>query len=547
MEIKLRKHFSEPESKNISNEDKIVQIAKLSNESQESFWISALSECVNLNQFKDCLKLYRSYKKIHENPDLGEKKVKNEQSIVIDNQNPQIELSFKITLVRICFLIIRNNPNFETILSAYQMLKVNEIKFGFLDQGLVHSFEKIAIETTDMIQFYNHLKQTKESDNENIFLKLIKIFCKKCHKLDNETNIENLETSFDIYCYIKENNMNFEDTSIEKNFNDLCKKNLHSFDQKNLWTFVSKKVKVLNESLKQEMNKIYYEMIEKKYECKEIKETYIKIITQSIYSHEAPNEFELFIYKGKLTIPDQKAETINIISKKYKNIIKEMIISEAIREGHFLQKFSQNELFIKFFGLIKGDNEISLIMEECDCTLNEFIKKLENPEKFEYSRFLEMSERIAKAVYFMKKEEVVHRDIKPENIFMIRDKAKLADFSVSHYLKDIRGNSGTKGYKAPELNKKNHKCDWYKCDIFSFGVTLIVSYYSIYKNPDEMQNSQIGEKMDHLTMLAQVEDTYLRALLRRMTDENPDRRPDIEAVIGYLQAISIKVNRNALD
>ena len=74
---------------------------------------------------------------------------------------------------------------------------------------------------------------------------------------------------------------------------------------------------------------------------------------------------------------------------------------------------------------------------------------------------------------------IVSRDIKPENILVKKDySAVLIDFNLACVYAprsdlECRQPAGSPLYSAPELSLDTDKpINWYKCDIYSLGVTL---------------------------------------------------------------------------
>ena len=218
---------------------------------------------------------------------------------------------------------------------------------------------------------------------------------------------------------------------------------------------------------------------------------------------------------------------------------------QNIDEALILQKFSGRENFLTFYGIDekkvedKKSYKISLIMDYCESDLKTYIAKLKKQGFTEAPMevFLYVADAISKAISEMHTEKIIHRDIKPDNIFIFQNQVKLADFSVSTSAEKSMGRSWSKGFRAPELNIRNSGINWYKTDVYSFGMTLICLYKLIRIN-EETQNihSKFNEE------IKQIKDVYIRSLIERMIHDQFNQRPFIKAAQGYFTAIKSKHN-----
>lgn len=154
--------------------------------------------------------------------------------------------------------------------------------------------------------------------------------------------------------------------------------------------------------------------------------------------------------------------------------------------------------------------------------------------------------KILKAVKEIHKNGVCHRDLKTANILLDNNfNPKICDFGFATEIKGKDGSGklsdflGTKSYAAPEIFL-NKEYDGIKVDIFSLGVillnlvtckigfvkaTLDDKYYKniIFRNYIlywKLLKNHIGEISNELKEL------YLK-----MVDYNPDKRPNIEAIL----------------
>jgi serine/threonine protein kinase len=113
---------------------------------------------------------------------------------------------------------------------------------------------------------------------------------------------------------------------------------------------------------------------------------------------------------------------------------------------------------------------------------------------------------------------ISHRDIKPENLVVDREFClKIIDFDVSMRVEDenevVEGQCGTKGWMAPEIEEK--------------------SMYS----PIKADRWSTGKVLFYLLDLE--EDTDLRAIARKLTAYNPDRRLSLQVTSSLLDVVNV--------
>ncbi len=96
-----------------------------------------------------------------------------------------------------------------------------------------------------------------------------------------------------------------------------------------------------------------------------------------------------------------------------------------------------------------------------------------NEKKLSLTRVLDVVAKVAEALDYAHRQEVVHRDIKPANIMLLRDGGvKVTDFGIAKAISSTRTKTGvilgTPNYMSPE-QIMGHKIDA-RTDIFSLGV-----------------------------------------------------------------------------
>ncbi len=155
--------------------------------------------------------------------------------------------------------------------------------------------------------------------------------------------------------------------------------------------------------------------------------------------------------------------------------------------------------------------------------------------------------RIVMGVDSLHKANIVHCDIKIENILVnLKDKkVKLIDFG---FVKKVKKNSyytpqGTLVYAAPELKKFYTVVPGdmlFPTDIYSLGIVL----YAMFTKNINLSNFYYYKENPEIAPLpyenAEIRESFFE-LIKRMTSENPETRPNIEEVKNIMVQIYLNI------
>lgn len=229
------------------------------------------------------------------------------------------------------------------------------------------------------------------------------------------------------------------------------------------------------------------------------------------------------------------------------------------------------KIYGAFYDFIEGSLRYTLVMEFCQYTLTQFIKReFESKEQtlelikkrceFAYTA----SEKLIAAMINLNNKDFSHRDIKPDNIFIGMDGLlKIADFDVSTKIKrddygvtmpTIDANlAGTMLFASPELEEllSNPRLQasvdylyYNKSDVYSLGLTIL----SIITNKDQKiwnkktstLQKTIDSIVDEAVQVSLLKDSFpkvvlLRNVLKAMLIVNPGVRPKFYELSSYFK------------
>ena len=140
---------------------------------------------------------------------------------------------------------------------------------------------------------------------------------------------------------------------------------------------------------------------------------------------------------------------------------------------------------IKCLRYEKRDSTLFLILELCQSDMQ---KLVQDPQfSFEESLKLKFAHEFTQAIKYMHNHNVIHRDLKPENILVKNVNGmwivKVSDFGLSRLIPagvgsgsfSATGNTGTKGWMAPELIGPGRRRYTKLVDVYSGGLIFLSS------------------------------------------------------------------------
>lgn len=108
-------------------------------------------------------------------------------------------------------------------------------------------------------------------------------------------------------------------------------------------------------------------------------------------------------------------------------------------------------------------------------------------------RWLLVGSRIAAALQYLHRKNIVHRDITPANVFASGDCIKLGDFGIARQQDAAQGIAGTPQYMAPEQFRGISQP---ASDVYGFGTTMA---HAALGQPPFAAPTPIGMLRQHLT------------------------------------------------
>lgn len=163
-------------------------------------------------------------------------------------------------------------------------------------------------------------------------------------------------------------------------------------------------------------------------------------------------------------------------------------------------------------------------------------------KKLAFKIVIQLALDLARGLSYLHSKKIVHRDVKAENMLLdVHRTLKIADFGVARVEaqnpRDMTGETGTLGYMAPEvLDGKPYNR---KCDVYSFGVCLWETYCCDLPYPD-LSFAEVSSAVVRQNLRPEIPrccPSSLASIMKKCWDANPEKRPEMDEVVGLLEAI----------
>jgi serine/threonine protein kinase len=271
-----------------------------------------------------------------------------------------------------------------------------------------------------------------------------------------------------------------------------------------------------------------------------------------------------------------KKDNLYYAIKKYdiKDTFSDLEITKRFKREIQILLDLEHENIIKFYGIFKDKENKGKFQEitkknkindvEIYCVVLEYVKS--NLDKYMFHSNKELNstpsesfvfnifKQLLNGLIYLKNKNVLHRNIKPSNILLDdNNNLKISNFRLSAFIneqnsenqnkdKDLYFNNSIVGEPdivSPEIKKKM-KYD-YSCDIYSLGLTilcLISTDYPIKYNNDN------SERYIDTQYINNGYNDYLKKLVIKMINDDPNSRPNVKEVYDELLSIEASINNN---
>ncbi|KAL7712178.1 Protein kinase domain-containing protein [Entamoeba marina] len=285
-----------------------------------------------------------------------------------------------------------------------------------------------------------------------------------------------------------------------------------------------------------------------------------KLKGNKTHSNEELQSFEQRIqlkYQKKLSHIDSIPENAIKIIKKigeggeatvYKAIYDDEIVAIKTYKQNYGIEESEKMLHFKNNYIVEYKKSFyrEINDEECFCSMLEYVEhgSLDDVKgRIEIYILYKIFEDVCKALkYLHEVKDVIHRDIKPQNILIInchenrKVNAKLTDFGTCDII-NYEGNNGIVGtpyFTAPEIKGGNYTK---KCDIYSLGITMLVSFLKI--DLKSMISDIIQPNGTYITNITNIMNlkSDIRNLIIKCCQIDTSKRPNINECLNSIQGI----------
>ncbi|KAF8388094.1 hypothetical protein HHK36_026760 [Tetracentron sinense] len=174
-------------------------------------------------------------------------------------------------------------------------------------------------------------------------------------------------------------------------------------------------------------------------------------------------------------------------------------------------------------------------------TLKQFLIR-NRRKKLAFKIVIQLALDLSRGLSYLHSKKIVHRDVKTENMLLDASRnLKIADFGVARVEaqnpRDMTGETGTLGYMAPEvLDGKPYNR---RCDVYSFGICLWEIYCCDMPYPN-LSFAEVSSAVVRQNLRPEIPrccPSSMANIMRKCWDESAEKRPDMDEVVGLLEAI----------
>lgn len=169
---------------------------------------------------------------------------------------------------------------------------------------------------------------------------------------------------------------------------------------------------------------------------------------------------------------EKKSKFVCALKVLFKVQLQKAGVEHQLRREIEIQAHLRHPNILRLYGYFYDENRVYLILEYAPG--GELYKKLQKEKTFSEAQAAEYIYRIADALHYCHRKDVIHRDIKPENLLLGRKgQLKLSDFGWSVHTPHFRRTTlcGTLDYLSPEMvlgQQHDHKVDNWSIGVLTY-------------------------------------------------------------------------------
>lgn len=224
----------------------------------------------------------------------------------------------------------------------------------------------------------------------------------------------------------------------------------------------------------------------------------------------------------------------------------------ADNEETYLMKFNEHPHSVRVHKLFYYKNQQILIMKDYKRrdlfkTLRALLSKTNKVAISDYQK-LQYAEDILLILRDLHQNNLAHRDIKPENILETsRSRLALTDYGFTTQMstKEMLRDVGSMAYMGHEFFNQTYVGNGIALDIWALGCVFYMLFaertvpWFAFLVPRKEKKVRVKEaliRMEHFNWLSPSESSQpLFYIVRQMLDIDPDKRPQLEEVLNFIQ------------